>query len=108
MTLRFLIDENLPQQLADWMRSAGHDVVHVLDQNAGGTDDTKLASIAAESRRILVTRDADFSIRRKQSFQIVWIRFGNIRNRDLVTRLAQAFPEIEAALRRGDIFIEVA
>jgi predicted nuclease of predicted toxin-antitoxin system len=29
--MRFLVDENLSPRLADYLRSAGHDVVHVRD-----------------------------------------------------------------------------
>jgi predicted nuclease of predicted toxin-antitoxin system len=55
------MDENLPAELAELFREAGHDAVTVLDQELGGADDPEVASVCARERRAIVTLDTDFS-----------------------------------------------
>ena len=59
--MRFKLDENLPVELADLLRRAGHDVATVLDQGLGGARDPELASVCNEEERVLVTFDTDFA-----------------------------------------------
>lgn len=61
MRVRFKLDENLPAELADLFRRAGHDAVSVLDQTLGGTTDPVVASACIRERRAIVTLDTDFS-----------------------------------------------
>ena len=61
MTLKFKLDENLPTEAAEVLRSAGHDSVTVLDQSLGGTADSNLAGICRAEDRTLITLDLDFS-----------------------------------------------
>ena len=57
----FKMDENLPVELADMFRAAGHDAVTVLDQNLGGARDSNLASVCIREGRAIVTLDTDFA-----------------------------------------------
>ncbi len=59
--MRFKLDENLPAELAELFRQAGHDAVTVLDQDLGGTSDPDLAAACVRERRAIVTFDTDFS-----------------------------------------------
>lgn len=59
--MRFKLDENLPIELAELFRLAGHDAVTVLDQNLGGVKDPGLASECLREGRAIVTLDLDFS-----------------------------------------------
>ena len=59
--MRFKLDENLPVELADMFREAGHDAVTVLDQNLSGAQDSDLASVCMREGRAIVTLDTDFS-----------------------------------------------
>lgn len=59
--MRFKLDENLPVELADLFRQAGHDAVTVLDQGHGGSPDRRLANICRQEDRTLVTFDTDFA-----------------------------------------------
>ena len=42
------------------MRSAGHDVMTVREQNLQGSDDETLFSVCKDERRVLITLDHDF------------------------------------------------
>ena len=59
--MRFKIDENLPIDVADLLRSAGHDALTVFDQRLMGENDSHILSVCQEEERILITLDLDFS-----------------------------------------------
>ena len=60
--MRFLIDENLPTDLAPALVTAGHDVLAVADSGHRGADDLAVWRLAIAERRILVARDLDFPL----------------------------------------------
>jgi predicted nuclease of predicted toxin-antitoxin system len=59
--LKFKIDENVPGEVAEMLRSAGHDAVSVLDQNLGGWADPGVAAVCRSEARIVVTLDLGFA-----------------------------------------------
>jgi predicted nuclease of predicted toxin-antitoxin system len=59
--VRFKIDENLPIDVADSLRLAGHDALTVFDQRLIGEADSRILDICQEEERTLITLDLDFS-----------------------------------------------
>ena len=59
--MRFKLDENLPVELADIFREAGHDAVTVLDQDLMGAQDSDLVSVCMHEGRAIVTFDTEFT-----------------------------------------------
>ncbi len=59
--MRFKVDENLPIEVAEMLRQAGHDAATVLEQHLGGSDDAQLVALCQLEGRIRVTLDMDFS-----------------------------------------------
>ena len=59
--MRFKLDENLPLELAELFREAGHDAVSVFDQGLGGARDADLARTCLREHRAIVTLDLDFA-----------------------------------------------
>ncbi|MBE7438011.1 MAG: DUF5615 family PIN-like protein [Spirochaetales bacterium] len=55
------IDENLPQEISELLKVAGHDALTVRQQGLAGKGDDQLASICRAEGRALVTLDLDFS-----------------------------------------------
>jgi hypothetical protein len=43
--MRFKVDENLPVEVAQLLREAGHEAATEFDQHLGGCDDLTIASI---------------------------------------------------------------
>jgi predicted nuclease of predicted toxin-antitoxin system len=59
--MRFKIDENLPLEVAELLRRAGHDALTVLDENLGGQADRTIGQVIREEKRALITLDLDFA-----------------------------------------------
>jgi predicted nuclease of predicted toxin-antitoxin system len=58
--MRLLVDANLSPRVAEHLRGAGHDAVHVYDVGLGAADDEDVLAVAADDERAVVTADADF------------------------------------------------
>lgn len=59
--MRFKIDENLPQEVAQLLRSSGYDALTVNEEEIGGAPDSRVFAVCQEERRVLVTLDLDFA-----------------------------------------------
>src|SRR5437773_11154696 len=58
--MRLLLDMNLPPSVANWLRSEGHDALHVRDLGLSGAPDSEIFARAAADGRIVVSFDLDF------------------------------------------------
>jgi predicted nuclease of predicted toxin-antitoxin system len=56
---RFLANENVPGEVVEAVRKAGHDLAWIAELSPGAEDDTVLATSLAE-KRVLVSFDKDF------------------------------------------------
>jgi predicted nuclease of predicted toxin-antitoxin system len=59
--LLFLVDENLPAEVADQLRGAGHDATTVFERRLVGQIDVAVAAVCRTERRALLTLDLDFA-----------------------------------------------
>lgn len=105
----FLIDAQLPPSLAEALRQAGCQAVHVIDLGLLAATDEQIWDEAISRSAVLVTKDRDFPIRRAASNSgpaILWVRVGNINNRKLIELALQALPAIIAAIERNEAVVE--
>lgn len=60
--MKWLIDEMLPDSIADALNDKGHDAVSVASLGIRGTQDSEVLQIAVTEHRVLVTENfADFA-----------------------------------------------
>jgi len=87
--MKFLVDVCAGHQLAEWLRSQGHDVLEVRDRDCK-MDDEDILAWATQQERVLVTMDKDFSeltvLRAKLHAGIV--RLENLPYKDRIQRLS--------------------
>lgn len=55
------LDENLPVEAADLLKTGGHECHTVFDEQLGGADDTSLYERCRREERVLLTLDLDFA-----------------------------------------------
>lgn len=59
--MKFVVDAHLPQRLAYWLNTKGHDAVHTFDlPGSNRTKDVTIADLAINQGRTVVTKDSDF------------------------------------------------
>ena len=59
-TVRFLVDENLPVSLVEFLKSMGFDALRASDAGLKGAKDEEIASFALRNGYVVITLDKDF------------------------------------------------
>jgi len=86
--MKFLVDAQLPYQLADFLNELGFDAIHTENlPHKERTHDKEIRELAYSQKRIVITKDSDFIhsfyFQRKPS-ALLLISTGNIRNAKLM------------------------
>jgi predicted nuclease of predicted toxin-antitoxin system len=108
--VKFLVDNQLPDALARFLTSQGHDARHVLDLKLDEADDLTIWSYAVAEDYTLVSKDQDFLHLANASTSggtFIWVRVGNCRKQSLIAAFERALPAIVVALGEGQRVIEL-
>ena len=108
--MKFLVDNQLPAALADYLCARGFDSQHVLETGLCEASDAEICRYAVEQERIIVTKDEDFfylAIRRKSRVKLLWVRLGNCRTKVLLDAFEAVWPKLEARFKAGEQIIEL-
>ncbi|MCB0977704.1 MAG: DUF5615 family PIN-like protein [Acidimicrobiales bacterium] len=106
--MRLLLDANLSPRVAESLRDAGFDAVHVSDLDLLTASDDEIFDRAAEDGLVVVTADSDFgallTMRRTKSPSVVHLRHVAELVAEVHTDLLVAnLPQIAENLNRGAI-----
>ncbi len=86
--MRFLVDAQLPRQLAAKLVEWGHDALHTLDLPEGNrTRDREIRRSADDDSRVVITKDSDFvdsHLLSGSPGRLLLVSTGNISNHALV------------------------
>jgi predicted nuclease of predicted toxin-antitoxin system len=107
--LFFLVDAQLPPSLAEALRHAGCQAVHVADLGLLTATDQQIWDEAVSRSAVLTTKDRDFPVLRAASSAgpiILWVRVGNVDNRTLIAQILHSLPAIIGAVERGETVVE--
>ena len=108
--MNFLVDHSLSPAVAEKLRQAGHDSVHVRRYGIHKADDEVLFDRAAQEVRVLVSADTDFATilatRQTTKPSVILFRRETHRRPDAQARLLLAnLPTISDLLDHGAIII---
>ena len=106
---RFKIDENLPEDVAQLLRAAGHDVRTIHDQAMVGARDESIAAVCQRESRAILTLDTDFA--NIQSYPpgayagIIVLRLQRQDKAHVVDVVARIVPQLDVEALRGTLWI---
>ena len=107
--MKLLIDECLAVEVAERLRQAGHDAVHVVDLGLAGRVDEDVLSAALSLGRVLISADTDFGellARSRASLpSFVLLRRTGHRPQDQAQLLIANLPAMQADLDAGAIAV---
>ena len=108
--MKFLVDNQLPPVLAQYLRKRGFDCQHVLETGLGDALDSEICRYAELEERIIISKDEDFfyfAKKRDAKIKVIWVRLGNCRTPALLAAFERSWPNIESCLTTGDRIIEI-
>lgn len=110
MTLRFLIDAQLPRRLCARLSAVGIPAVHVKDVLSQSASDQVIWDWAIENDAVIMTKDDDFALRMAGGSigpVVVWVRLGNVSNAALWESLKPCLPGLLRELAAGTRVVEI-
>lgn len=107
--MKFLIDQQLPRRLASFIRSRGHEAVHVKELSLQASSDRVVWAAARDGGAVIISKDEDFSLigARTGQPQVVWVRLGNCGNEQLLARFDEEWSRIIEELEAGAALLEL-
>lgn len=109
--MKFVVDAQLPCQLAIKLSRAGHDAIHTSSFPQGNRNsDEEIISLAAKEARIVITKDSDFVnsfLLRRMPPKLLLISTGNISNHALWTLIEANLKSMEITFAEHD-YVELS
>lgn len=107
--MRILVDMSVDIRVADWLRSQGHDAVHLRDEGLHRMPNGEIFAKALSEDRIVVTSDLDFgeiaAALKDTAGKVVLLRLPNSRAANVIRRLDSVLPRVELDLAAGAVVI---
>ena len=107
--MRFLADMGVSMRVAEWLRSQGHDVLHLRDRGLQRLPNGEIFKLAAREQRIVVTFDLDFGEIIAQGGggvgSVIIFRLHNTRTDHVIERLHAVLSQSSRDLEQAAILV---
>ncbi len=107
--MRFLADMGVSQKVVEWLRSNGHDAVHLRDEGLQRLPNGEIFQKAGRECRIVLTFDLDFgeilAASGEEIVSVVLFRLRNTRSDFVIQRLGDVLNQSAAELAQGAIVV---
>jgi predicted nuclease of predicted toxin-antitoxin system len=107
--LRFLADMGVSHQVVEWLRTKGHEAVHLRDEGLQRLPNGEIFQKAGREQRIVLTFDLDFgeilAASGRQIVSVILFRLRNTRTGFVIQRLDDVLNHSSAELMQGAIVI---
>lgn len=108
--MRFLVDNQLPRSLVEFLLRRGHDALHVASVGLQDAPDAPVWEWALREDRVVVSKDEDFFFlanRPNDRGRLLWIRLGNCRKTALLGVVDRALDAVLDAFAGGQRIVEL-
>jgi len=108
--VKFLVDAQLPPDLAAWLREQGHEAQAVREVDLRAANDDVIWTYAERTGSAILTKDEDFAARSERTDSgpvIAWLRLGNASNKVLRAWLEPRMAGILQLISQGSRLVEV-
>lgn len=107
--MHFLADMGVDVRVVHWLRSKGHDAVHLRERGMHRASDADIFRVAASEDRIVLTFDLDFSdlaaFSRDEVARVILFRLANARAQNVIDRLGAVLAESHHVFARRVIVV---
>ena len=94
-------------EVVRWLRSNGHDAIHLRDQSLDRLSDPEVFAKAIADDRVLLTFDLDFgeiaALSKGSLAKVIVFRLRNARPANVIARLSSILSDSQAELERGAV-----
>jgi predicted nuclease of predicted toxin-antitoxin system len=108
--VKFLVDNQLPGLLTNFIRTTGHQCDHVLEHGMEEQSDAEIWEFAKQHDTIVISKDEDFvhlANRINDTGRLLWVRIGNCRKAHLLQRFHDSFANAIQSFEEGMRIVEI-
>lgn len=106
--MRFLADMGVSQSVVEWLRSEGHDAVHLREEGLQKLPDPSIFQKGDAEGRVVITFDLGFGeivASSRQTVSVIVYRLRNARARRQVERLRAVLGAVLEDLEQGAVVV---
>jgi predicted nuclease of predicted toxin-antitoxin system len=107
--VRFLADMGVSQGVVEWLRSAGHDAMHLRDEGLNRLPNGEIFQKGFIEHRVVLTFDLDFgeivAASEGRVVSVVLFRLHNTRTGHVIRRFQAVLEQSSAELQSGAIIV---